>query len=77
MDFIKFIVTLIVGVSLFFGFIVGIGFWLSYATCQSQLKVSGMSGTWGPLIECQVQLVDGSYIPLSRWRGFEQVERKK
>lgn len=59
------------------GLLLGGGFWLSYMSCQSQLKVSGVSGTWGPLIDCQVQLADGSYVPLSNWRGFEQVERRR
>jgi hypothetical protein len=57
--------------------LVGLGMWLSYASCHSQLEVSGLTGTWGPLIECQVQTTSGGYIPYRRWLATEPVELKR
>ena len=75
-DIAAFMVALI-GIILILAVPIGGGFWLSYASCQSQLKVSGLKGTWGPLIDCQVKMSDGNYIPYNRWRGFESIELKR
>ena len=50
--------------------------YVDYRTCANKAALYKLEFTWGPLIDCQMN-VKGKWIPFDQYRAFEQIDRNQ